>query len=76
MKTIITLLAAIAVAAGASSAMAGEVQASDEAASYTLSHATGWSFGGAYDSVLAPGPARNSTVDAPIHTDFQAGGDN
>jgi hypothetical protein len=76
MKTIIGLLAATFVVAGASSAIATEFQDSDEAASYALSHATGWSFGGAYGSARVPGPARNSTIGAPIQMDFQAGGNN
>lgn len=72
MKTIIALLAATALVAGASSASARDVQASDEAASYELGHTSGWGYGGAYDSV--GGGVRNSTIHAPSQTDFQAGG--
>jgi len=74
MKTIIALIAATAVVAGATAASASEFQASDEAASYELSHTAGSVFGGAYDSARAPGGVHNSTVSAPSQTDFQAGG--
>jgi len=73
MKTIIALLAATVVVAGAA-ASANEFQASDEAANYALSHASGSSFGGAYDSARMPGGVHNSTWSAPSQTDFQAGG--
>jgi hypothetical protein len=76
MKTIIAFVAATIAVAGASGAAANEFQASDEAASYALSHAPGWSFGGAYDSARVPGSARNSTVSTPTQTDVQAGGNN
>jgi len=76
MKTIIALLAATVVVTGASSAMATEFQASDEAASYALNHAPGWGYGGAYNSARVPAPAYNRTIDAPVHMDFQAGGNN
>ncbi len=73
MKTIITLLAATTFLAGASSAMAADVQASDEAAGYTLAHQSGW--GGAYNS--ARGEVRNSTVTVPrAIADFQSVGSN
>jgi hypothetical protein len=75
MKIFITLLTATVVAAGASQAMAADVQASDEAASYALSHGSGWSYGGAYDSAR-PGENHNSTFAAPRTYDFQAGGNN
>jgi hypothetical protein len=63
------------VVAGASQAVAADVQASDEAASYALSHGSGWTFRGAYDSAR-PGEIRNSTFDVPHTYDFQAGGNN
>ncbi|HEY1542581.1 MAG TPA: hypothetical protein VGG01_09245 [Xanthobacteraceae bacterium] len=72
MKTIIAFLAATAVVAGASSAVARDFQASDESSDYALSHSAGSGFGGAYDSV--GGGAHNSTISAPNRTDFQAGG--
>jgi len=72
MKTIIAFLAATVVVAGATSVVANEVQASDEAANYALSHAAGSSFGGAYNSARAPAGARN--MSAPSRTDVQAGG--
>jgi len=74
MKTIIALLAATVVVAGATGAAASEFQASDEAASYELSHASGSNFGGAYNSARMPRGVHNSTWSAPSHTDFQAGG--
>jgi hypothetical protein len=74
MKTFIALLTATVAVAGASTAFATEFQASDEAAGYALSHASGWSYGGAYDSAR-PGEIRNSTFAVP-HNDFQAGGNN
>ena len=73
MKTLIMLLTATVAVAGASGANATEFQASDEAASYALSHGSGWSYGGAYDAAR-PGEIRNSTFAAPRTYDFQAGG--
>src|ERR1700722_8861739 len=75
MKTLIMLLTATVAVAGASQAVAADVQASDEAASNALSHGLGLSFGGAYDSAH-PGEIRNSTFAAPRTYDFQAGGNN
>ena len=72
MKTLIVLLTATVVVAGVSQAMAADVQASDEAAGYALSHGSGSSYGGAYD-LARPG---NSTVAVPRPYDFQAGGNN
>jgi hypothetical protein len=77
MKTIIGLLTATLLVAGASSAMATEFQASDEAVNYELSHAAGSSFGGAYNSARVPGGVHNSTWSAPTPIeDFQAVGKN
>ena len=70
MKTFIMLLTATVVVAGVSQAVAADRQASDEAANYELSHGSGWSYGGAYNSAR-PG---NSTVAVPRTFDFQAGG--
>jgi len=57
----------------ASSAMATEFQASDEASSYNLSHQPGWV--GSYNSARVPGDVRNSTIEVPRPViDFQAGG--
>jgi hypothetical protein len=75
MKTFIVLLTATVVVAGASQAMATDFQASDDAVSNALSHSSGWTYGGAYDSAR-PGEIRNSTFAAPRTYDFQAGGDN
>ena len=75
MKTFIALLTATVAVAGASSAFATEFQASDEAAGYALSHGSGWSYGGAYNSAR-PGEIRNSTFAAPHTYDFQAVGGN
>ena len=57
----------------ATRAWAEQALGSDEAASSALSHGSGWSYGGAYDSAL-PGENRNSTFAAPHTYDFQAGG--
>jgi hypothetical protein len=73
MKTFIVLLTATVLVAGASQAMATDVQASDEALDNALSHGSGWSYGGAYNSAR-PGEIRNSTFAAPQTYDFQAGG--
>ena len=72
MKTLIILCTSVALVAGATSAMATDFQASDEAASYALSHQSGWT--GAYNSAR-PGDVRNSTVDIPRPiVDFQMQG--
>jgi len=80
MKTIIALLAATAVVAGASNAAATEFQASDEAVNNALSHSVGgagWTYGGAYNSVGVPRGAYNSTFDIPrTPYDFQMDGRN
>jgi hypothetical protein len=75
MKTFLVLLTSTVVVAGASQVMAADVQASDEAVNNALSHSSGWSYGGAYDSAR-PGEIRNSTFAAPRTYDFQAGGGN
>jgi hypothetical protein len=74
MKTIIAFFTVTALVAGASSAVARDFQASDEAVNYELNHMAGWGFGGAYNAV--GGGARNSTFSVPSQTDFQAGGGN
>ena len=75
MKTLIMLITATVAVVGASQTMAADVQASDEAVNNALSHNSGWSYGGAYDSAR-PGEIRNSTFAAPRTYDFQAGGGN
>jgi hypothetical protein len=80
MKTIFVLLTTTALVTGVTSAMATEFQASDEASGYELTHRSGWGSGGAYNSVVVPGDARNSTRAVPPAIqpyeviDFQAGG--
>ena len=71
MKTILTLLTATMLVAGASGAMAAP-QGSNQAADYALSVQAGHSFGGAYASAREPGQVRTSTV-ATTH-DFQLDG--
>jgi len=84
MKTIITLLTATMLVAGATGAMAADRQASDEAINNNLSwHAARtFSGGGAYASARIPAGARAS-VRVPVETrsgiaqtgiDFQAQG--
>jgi hypothetical protein len=75
MKTIIVLLATSAVLAGATSAMAGDVQASDDATSYALSQkAANSDIWGAYASVRGSAAINSGTVYVPPATDFQSGG--
>jgi hypothetical protein len=69
MKTIITLLAATTLIAGATSAMAFDRQATDDAMSSANSVQVSRDFGGAYASARVPGG--NSTVSAPSQEDFQ-----
>jgi hypothetical protein len=72
MKTIITLLAAATLAAGATNAMALDRQATDDALSSVNTVQASRSFGGAYASARVPaGDIRNSTVTAPSQEDFQ-----
>jgi hypothetical protein len=67
MKTIITLLTATVLAAGATGAMAADPQASDEAANNNLSWQAAGSGGGAYASARIPAGARAS-VRGPVQT--------
>jgi hypothetical protein len=72
MKTIITLLTAATLAAGATNAMALDRQATDDALSYASTVQASRGFGGAYASAQVPGgDIRNSTVSAPSQEDFQ-----
>jgi O-glycosyl hydrolase len=73
MKTIIALLTTTMLVAGATSAMAYDRQATDDALS-SASVQTSHGFGGAFASARAPGEARNSTVNAPTQDDFQLDG--
>jgi hypothetical protein len=71
MKTILTLLTTTMLVAGATSAMAFDRQATDDALS-SASMQTSHGFGGAYASARVPGgDIRNSTVSAPSQEDFQ-----
>ena len=54
MKTIITLLTTTMLVAGASSAMAFDRQATDDALSYAISQQASHGFGGAASSVRVP----------------------
>jgi len=67
MKTIITLLTATTLVAGATNAMAFDRQATDDALSYAISMQGSHGFGGAYASANV----RNSTVTVPSQEDFQ-----
>ena len=60
MKTIITLLTATVLAAGATSAMALDRQATDDAVDYAISQQAAHGFGGAFAS--ARGPVRQSAA--------------
>jgi len=72
MKTIITLLTATTLIAGATNAMALDRQATDDALSSATSVQASRGFGGAYASAQVPGSdIRNSTVSAPSQEDFQ-----
>jgi len=72
MKTIITLLTATTLIAGATSAMAFDQQATDDALSYSTNVQASRGFGGAYASARVPGSdISNSTVNAPSQEDFQ-----
>jgi hypothetical protein len=84
MKTMITLLTATVLVAGATGAMAADSQASDEAVNNDLSWQAARSFsgGGAYASARIPSGARASvrvpvqtrTGIAPASFDFQTQG--
>jgi hypothetical protein len=75
MKTIIVLLATSATLAGVTSAIAGDMQGSDEAANYALNQkAAGSDFSGAYASTRGPGAIKSGTVYVPPPTDFQSSG--
>ena len=75
MKTIITLLTATALIAGAANAMAFDRQATDDAFNNATSVQASHSFGGAYASASVPGSdIRNSTVNVPSQEDFQLQG--
>lgn len=72
MKTIITLLTTTMLAAGATSAMAFDRQATDDALSYSTNAQASRGFGGAYASAwVSGGDIRNSTVNVPTQEDFQ-----
>jgi O-glycosyl hydrolase len=73
MKTIITLLATTMLVAGATSAMALDRQATDDALDYATSVQASRGFGGAFASAV-PGEVRNSTVNVPSQYDFQMDG--
>ena len=69
MKTMITLLTTTMLVAGATSAMAADRQAGDDAAGYAISQRASHGFGGAYAS--ARGPVRGSGVVTQNRDDTQ-----
>ena len=72
MKTIITLLTATMLVAGATNAMAYDRQASDAAMNDAISGQASHSFDGAFASARVPGgDVHNSTVNVPSQEDFQ-----
>jgi hypothetical protein len=73
MKTIIALLTTTVLVAGATSAMAYDRQATDDALSARRVQAS-HGFDGAFASARIPGEVRNSTVSAPTQYDFQMDG--
>ncbi len=77
MKTMISLLTTTMLAAGATSAMAFDRQASDDAivhASVQAAHQPAHGFGGAFASARAPAQVRNSTVHVTSQYDFPMDG--
>jgi len=72
MKTIITLLTTTMLVAGATSAMALDRQATDDAADDAISQQAAHGFGGAFAS--ARGTVRNGAVNAQSHGDLQLDG--
>jgi hypothetical protein len=72
MKTIIALLTTTMLVAGASSAMAYDRQATDDALGYVSTVQA--SHSGPFASARGPGEVRNSTVNAPAAYDFQMDG--
>jgi hypothetical protein len=72
MKTIITLLATTMLVAGATSAMALDRQATDDAADYAISRQAAHDFGGAFAS--ARGAERHGAVSVQSRDDVQLDG--
>jgi len=73
MKTIITLLTATVLIAGATSAMAFDVQASDEARNNELNWKSS-AYSGAYGSARGPAAIGHTTVTVPSMIDRQLEG--
>ena len=74
MKTIVTLITTLMLVAGATSAMASNLQGSNEAPGYRLSEQQGArSLDDAYASARTPGEA-HTTVNVPSQNDFQLQG--
>jgi hypothetical protein len=65
MKTIIALLTTTMLVAGATSAMAFDRQATDDALSNAISHQAAGDFGGAFASARGPVRVHNGTVYLP-----------
>jgi hypothetical protein len=74
MKTIITLLTATVLAAGATNAMALDRQATDDAADYAISQQAAHGFGGAFASARASGAVRTSAIGVQSRDDVQLDG--
>ena len=74
MKTIITLLTTTMLVAGATSAMALDRQATDDAADYAISQQAAHGFGGTFASARVSGTVRNSAVGIQNHDDIQLDG--
>jgi hypothetical protein len=72
MKTIITLLTTTMLVAGATSAMAADRQATDDAAGYAITQQAATGFGGAFAS--ARGAVRPSAVSVQSRDDVQLEG--
>ena len=74
MKTIVTLITTLMLVAGATSAMASNLQGSNEAPGYQLSEQqAARSLDGAYASARVPGEA-HTTVNVSSQNDFQLRG--
>jgi hypothetical protein len=69
MKTIIALLTTTMLVAGATSAMANDQQATDDAMGYASVQAA-QGFGGAFASARVPGKVRNGSVKARTQHDL------
>ncbi len=74
MKTIITFLATTMLLAGATSAMAYDRQATDDAMSHAISVQASHGFGGAFASARTPAEVRNGAGAVPRQYDVRLQG--